>query len=187
MEHRVPIPAETAACHVGQAFDQALHFAGYEPGNLPIVQLEEQILIPREIVAIEKGNRELDVGGVEASTLTEQPRRRTQLPAKIPDSLRKLPDGMLEPRFRFPVSVQEKQINVRVGKEPSPPKAAESGNGELARAPLIAGDDFFPQVLQDAFDQRCAPRNCGASAACSCEFLGDSRRLFAVAVPQRAR
>src|SRR5215472_11897358 len=187
MEYSVPIPVETAACQVSQTLHQALHFAGYELGNHPIVQLEEQILIAREIAAIEKGNGELDVGRVEASTLTEQPRRRTQLPAKIPKSLRKLANGMLEPRFRFPVSVQEKQINVRVGKEPSPPKAAESGNGELARAPLIAGDDFLPQVPQDASNQHRTPSHCGASAACSCEFLGDSRRFFAVAVPQRAR
>jgi len=79
--------------------------------------------------------------------------------------------------------VKKQQIDVGVGKKPSPAKAASGDEGEPFWTRSRAGNDFLPELQQDGFDKICSSRDRSRSVAFVDELFLDVRRLFRVQVP----
>src|ERR1700704_4029747 len=86
----------------------------------------EQVMIAREVAAVEQRNGELGITGVEAIALAQHSRRGAQLPAQVPHFLREAADGIFENLLGLAVPEEKKQIDIGMREQPAPAKSSGS-------------------------------------------------------------
>ena len=142
----------------------------------------EDVNISGQITAIEQGNRELDIVGVEAVTLSERPCCGTDLDAQVPELLREAPDGILKRGLGAGSRVQEENVDIRVRAQQAPAKSTERDQSEAGRLLQFGRNEFLPETVGDVLDQASATRDCGTTVTSRLEVLINARRFLRIEI-----
>src|ERR1700694_539986 len=130
-----------AARHIREPLQQRLRLSRHQLWNDFVVQPGEEIGITGEITAVEQRDSELDIRGIEAVALLQGASSGTHLQTQVPYALRKASDPIFENLLGLTVSVKEKQINIRIGKQPIAPESSQRNQGEIPWTSLFRTDD----------------------------------------------
>ena len=133
----------TRSSNFRQTLHDGLHFPHDQLGNQLVMQLHKQVLISRQISAIEQRNRELDILGIELIAFRESAGCGTQFHPQVPEFLRKPANAIPVFLLGAAISVKKKNVNVGVREKPSPSKSADGNERKDFRARLRL-EKLFP-------------------------------------------
>src|ERR1700722_1331236 len=148
-------------------------------GNYFVMKPAEQVVIAREVAAVEKRNGEFSIVGVVAVALTQCPRRRTQLQPQVPQFLREAANLIFESLLRGAISKKKKQIDIGIWKQPAAPESPCSHQGEVGRPCCVGRDNVAPEPSENIFHQPGSLRYGRAPVPRHLEFLLNARRFVA--------
>ena len=142
------------------------------------MQPRKQLMIAREMPAIQQRNREFGIGGFESRALGQRACGRAELQTQVPQVLRKFAQRFFEFLFRAVPRVQKQHVYVRKGEEPAPPEAAQRDYCKIRGSVRLRENVLLPQALDDGFDQRGPTQQSGLAVSRRGKQLFDARQFL---------
>jgi hypothetical protein len=134
LENGVALFLVALACHFHQVLNKVLPVPSDKVGDNLFVQVRIKIRVTGDVPAIEKGDIEFQVVPVKAAAFVKGaggiPDPQPQIPERPGNHCNLFPDRL----FDTAISGEEKEVNVRMGKEFSPAIAAQSHESEIGGA-----------------------------------------------------
>ena len=149
-----------------------------------VVEAIVELAITREVAAIEQGDGEFEVIGVEAFALGEIAGGRAEFEAQVPNFLRESADGGFQFFASAIAGVQKQNINVGIREQPSAAEAAQRDEGEIGGAIRLGRDQFPPQAAGDGFDKGGSACDGGAAVARGVEILLEAREFLRIEIAE---
>ena len=145
-----------------------------------------KLLVERELAgeeaAVERGQREFEVVGVEAAGFLDGAGAGAGAQADVPHPLDDGADGVLGLRLGLVVGKGEEHVDVGVGEEILAPVAAQGQQGDVLRG--LAGEGAAPHFNQDPVHHGGAAADGGRAVSGALAGLADERHLPRILLPK---
>jgi len=166
-------------------------FAEFLGDSVPLAEGEAgkdvlmELLVEREVsgeeAAVEGGEGEFEVVGVEAGGFFEGAGGGAGAEADVPHALDDRADGLFGLLFGFVVGEGEEDVDVGVGEEVFAAIAAEGEEGDVGHR--LAGEGPAPHFNEDTIDYGGTPADGGGAIAGPLTRLADKRHLAQILIP----
>ena len=153
-----------------------------EAGKSDLVELLVERKLAGEETAIESGEREFEIVGVEAAGFLDGAGTGAGAKTDVPHALNDGANGFAGLLLGFLVGEGEEDVDVGVGEEIFAAVAAEGEEGGVLRRQV--GEAATPHFDEDAVDNGGAAADGGGAVASTLTGLADKRHLLEILLPK---
>ncbi len=182
MEDGVAELGVAGAGDLAELLSDGIPLAEDQAGKDGLVELLVERKLAGEETAVEGGEGELKVVGVEAAGFLDRAGAGAGAEADVPHALDDGADRVLRLFFGFVVGKGEEDIDVGVGKEIFAAVTAQGEQGDAQGG--LAGKGATPHFNEDAVDHGGAAANGGGAVAGALASLADKRHLAHILLPK---
>ena len=182
MEDGVAEFGVAGACDFAKLLRDGVPLAQKEAGKSDIVELLVERKLAGEEAAIESGEGEFEIVGIETAGFLDGARAGAGAEADVPHALDDGANGFAGLLLGFLVGEGEKDVDVGVGEEIFSAIAAEGEEGGVLRGQ--AGKGTTPHFNEDAVDDGGAAADGGSAVARALAGLADKRHLLEILLPK---
>ena len=182
MEDGVAVLGVAGAGDLAQLLRDGVPLAQDEAGKGDLVKLLVERKLAGEEAAIERGQGEFEIVGIEAAGFLDGAGTGAGAQADVPHALDDGADGFAGLLFGLFVGEGEEHVDVGVGEEIFAAVAAQGQQGDVLRGQ--AGEGPAPHFNEDTVDDRGAAADGGGAVAGALTGLADKRHLLEILLPK---
>ena len=182
MEDGVAEFGVAGAGDLAQLLRDGVPLAQHQAGQDRLVKLLVEREVAGQEAAVERGQGEFEVVGIEAAGFLDGARTGAGAQADVPHALDDGADGLLGLRLGLVVGKGEEDVDVGVGEEILAPVAAQSQQSDVLRG--LAGKGPAPHFNQDTVHHGGAAADGGGAVAGALAGLADERHLPRILLPK---
>ena len=182
MKDGVAVLGVAGACNLAELLGDGVPLAQNQSREDRLVKLLVERELAGEEAAVERGQGEFEVVGIEAAGFFDRARTGTGAQADIPHALNDRSYGFPGLLLGLLVGEGEEHVDVGVGEEIFASVAAESQQRNILRR--LAGEGPSPHFNQDTVDHRRAAADRSGAVPGTLAGLADKRHLPEILIPK---
>ena len=182
MKDGVAVLGVAGAGDFAQLLGDGVPLAEHEAGEDGLVKLLVERELAGEKAAVERGQREFKIVGIEAAGFFDGARTGAGAQANVPHALNDGADGFPGLFFGLFVGEGKEHVDIGVGEEVFASVAAQREQGDVLCG--LAGEGTTPHFNEDAVDDGGAAADGGGAVAGALTGLADKRHLPQILLPK---